>query len=240
MVSIKIVICDDNSTERNEIEKLIRDYIKARSLRTELSVFSSPQSLLENALDADIYLLDIIMPDTDGIELARKIREKNINAAIIYLTSSQEFAIKAFSVRAFSYLLKPIKKDVLYKELDECVKKLRKHYYRAEIKRDNKVMTEVLPLDEIIAVEYCDHRLIYHIMDRKTMESSYKRGSFESIAEFFHNAPGFIKISASYIVNIQHIRQIDGDDFIMSDGSCYRVTRRYMDAKKRYIDFILD
>ena len=56
----------------------------------------------------DIYLLDVVMPGLNGIELAKEIRSSDKAADIIFLTSSPEFAVESYTVKASNYLVKPV------------------------------------------------------------------------------------------------------------------------------------
>ena len=67
--------------------------------------------------NVDLALLDVDMPEIDGMTLAGMIREKNPQAVIIFLTGYSEYALKAFSLHADGYLLKPVTKDKLLEEL---------------------------------------------------------------------------------------------------------------------------
>ena len=69
----------------------------------------------------DIYILDVIMPQLNGIELGMNLREEGFDGKIIYLTSSQEYSLDAFRVRAFDYLIKPITKDAFHKTVAEAI-----------------------------------------------------------------------------------------------------------------------
>lgn len=61
----------------------------------------------------DLALLDIDMPDMNGIELTIKIKDISPDTAVIFLTGYSDFAVDAFAVRASGYLLKPVSKDAL-------------------------------------------------------------------------------------------------------------------------------
>lgn len=237
---MRFVICDDDEAERKRIASMVEEYVRVRGVQAEVLTFADTADLLRTAADADVYLLDILMPDQNGIELARALRAGNRGAAILYLTSSADYALDAFSVRAASYLVKPVEEQQLFAELDECVRSRLKRFCTVDVRRGGSVVTEVVALDELIAVEYHDHRLTYRLTGDRLLTSNYKRGSFETMAANFHAMPEFLKLSASYLVNMRHVRQLEGDDFIMSDGTHYRVTRRYQKAKKQYIDFILE
>ena len=67
---------------------------------------------------ADIALLDINLPDMNGIELAARIRETDPSVSIIFLTGYSEYAVDAFALHASGYLLKPVNKQRLKEEID--------------------------------------------------------------------------------------------------------------------------
>ena len=81
---------------------------------------------------ADVALLDINMPGTDGMQLAKIIREKWTDTAIIFLTGYTEYALDAFAVHASGYLLKPVKKDQLAAEIAYAAGKRGEHGARVE------------------------------------------------------------------------------------------------------------
>ena len=61
----------------------------------------------------DIALLDIDMPEINGIQLAAKIKTKWPDTAIVFVTSYAQYAVEAFKVRAVGYLMKPVTKETL-------------------------------------------------------------------------------------------------------------------------------
>ena len=73
---------------------------------------------LEDGNKVDLALLDIDMPEINGINLAAKIKTLQPDAAIIFVTGYAEYAVKAFEVHAQGYLLKPISEDKLKEEID--------------------------------------------------------------------------------------------------------------------------
>ena len=70
----------------------------------------------------DIYLLDVVMPGLNGIELAKEIRSSDKAADIIFLTSSPEFAVESYTVKASNYLVKPVSRDRLVEALDDIMR----------------------------------------------------------------------------------------------------------------------
>lgn len=240
---VKLVLCDDNNADLNALRKSADEYIKQRGFDGETVCFSDPEEVLrysENSGEsvAAVYLLDVIMPGLDGINLGRKIRERDKNSAVIYISSSREYAPDAFSVRAFSYLIKPYSKEKLFSELDECLSRIEALPQKLSVKTAES--TVLLATSDILAVEYLDHRLIFHLSDGGEIESSHRRQSFDVQAEKIIQTGAFLKVSASCLVNYHNIREAKADGFIMRDGSKYKITRKYADARKKYIDYELN
>lgn len=236
---MRISICDDNKQELEEIYALTKKYTEAHGINASIHRFCNSASLLEYESTkggSQIYILDVIMPGTDGIRLGEQLHNQNNRAAIIYLTSSRDFAIDAFKVRAFSYLLKPVCEKEFYNELDCLIKSL--GYSEKKFIIRTKTGTLILKDSEIISIEYYNHQLIYHTANT-TIEGLLQRSSFDNAVAEFIKEGHFIKISASFIINMNNISSLTGNAFIMTNGDVYKITRSYKGVEKAYMDFIL-
>lgn len=237
----RISVCDDNGSELEKICSIISEYTASNNINAEVKAFSAGRELLEyedGKTCSDIYILDIIMPDMDGIRLGKAIRQKNADAFIIFLTSSKDYALESYSVKAFSYLIKPAVRENVAAELEDCFSRINKPPERFVLKCSAGTVS--VSADDIVYIEYYNHRMIYRIAGGKTMESVYFRETFDSMIGDFIKNGSFIKSSASYLVNMKHITTVNNVGFIMSDGTLLTVTRRYADARKKYIDYELN
>ena len=239
LTKIHFVLCDDNAADLEALRALTDKYIKQRGFCGETVCFSSPEEVLRFSGNSDenditVYLLDVIMPELDGIDLGRRIREHDKSSSVIYISISQEYSLDAFSVHAFSYLIKPFSQEQLFSELDECLARAENNQQKLSIKTVGG--TVALVLSEIIAVEYLNHRLVFHLTGDRKVESAYRRQTFDVQAEEILQTGVFLKVSASYLVNYRNIQGVKADEFIMRDGSQYKITRKYADARQRYID----
>jgi len=112
---MRIVCVDD--------EKLVLDFAcyicKQLPGIDDVIGFTSPTKALEwlKENNTDLAILDIDMPQMDGINLAVKIKQQAPETAIIFLTGYSQYAVEAFSIHAHGYLLKPINKEKLYSEV---------------------------------------------------------------------------------------------------------------------------
>ena len=127
---MKIAICDDNRQELSHILSLLDNYQAKQNLAFTICPFHNSRDLADTLSGTryDLFLLDIIMPDITGMELARKIRSFDKSADIIFLTTSPEYAVESYTVKATNYLMKPIVPERFYETLDE-IQKIREHRY---------------------------------------------------------------------------------------------------------------
>lgn len=107
---LRIAIVDDETPARERLKDLLADC--AASMELEI-VFEAASAM--SALDAlaatpvDVVLLDIRMPEMDGIEFAQHLQKLEPPPAVVFTTAYDAYAIKAFEIHAIDYLLKPIR-----------------------------------------------------------------------------------------------------------------------------------
>lgn len=119
---LKIGICDDSKIFLICAEKLIRKWSDERRIPVKIYTFNNGDKLVAANTEErlDIIFLDIIMPLLNGMDAARELRQRDKSVKIIFLTSSPEFALESYEVKAQGYVLKPIAYDKLKELLDEC------------------------------------------------------------------------------------------------------------------------
>ena len=183
---MRITICDDEPAELAKLRALTETYIRRRGLDMELACYSFARELLDSERRTgmgEVYLLDVLMPDMNGIELGRFLHSRQPRTVIIYLTTSRDFYPEAFSVRAFSYLVKPVEETALFRDLDECFSLLvppRGLHQRIVVKTAEGATP--LELDRVNAVEFSGHRLIFRLNGGGDVQSTYRREPFHQLA----------------------------------------------------------
>ena len=111
---IRLAVCDDDVNTLESVGRMAREY-GGLNPQWGISVyqFRSAYDLLGRNEDREpgfhIYLMDILMPGVNGIEAAQRIRKMDEEAVIIFMTTSEEFAIESFKATPLSYLVKPIR-----------------------------------------------------------------------------------------------------------------------------------
>lgn len=223
---LKIVVIDDCKTELERINILLEKYLKAHALTYQLHSYSSPVSFMDGLSfpDADnkhdLYLLDVMMPGLDGIELGKRIRANDENAKIIYVSSSPDFALKSYEVRAFYYILKPLKPEKLSEVLDLAIKELESDAQNTISVRTKNGRSRVNK-GEIIYAELRERRSFYHL-SRGCLQSTYLKTSFITANAGLLSDPRFFACGASLIVNLSCILGVNKDGRLrlrVGDGS---------------------
>jgi len=91
---VNVIICDDNNKDRNNIEKMTKNFMEKKKIEYNIYSFDDYNkkfyNVLESKIPFKIYLLDIETPSRSGIDVAREIRRKDVDSVIIFLTAHEE------------------------------------------------------------------------------------------------------------------------------------------------------
>ena len=121
---LKIAICDDSTLFPEHAEELVRKWSDESCFPVQIFTYTNGDDLIAATTSdrMDIIFLDIIMPLFNGMDTARELRKHDKTLPIIFLTSSPEFALESYEVRASGYLLKPVAYEKIKDALDECAR----------------------------------------------------------------------------------------------------------------------
>ncbi len=186
-----------------------------------IDTYTSGEAFLENwpSKSYDLVFLDILMEGISGIEVARKIRETDSECLLIFISSSKEYALQGFEVRAFDYLLKPLSEERFQKTMDLCQNELAKHIRYIEVKESRTLVK--IPLNEIIYTDYYNHYIQIHTAAR--LIRSYQQ--FDVFSPLLLCYPQFLCCYRNCIVNMDHVDSVDKHDFVMENGERVPITR---------------
>jgi len=238
---MKIAVCDDDKQELLQISSLVDEYLSGSigdgKGKIEIRSFESSIRLLaqiESGKHFDIFLLDVIMPNINGIQLAAEIRKKDQVTKIIFLTSSSEFAVESYAVGAFYYLVKPIQKDKLFSVLEKACHDITSDLQPYIIIKTPSGLSKVF-LHELINVEVMGRTIYFHQKGGITIEST---STFSQVEAVLLIDKRFIKPHRSYIVNLDYIKNLSPNDITTTCGHLIPVSRNiFKDVKEAYINY---
>lgn len=218
---MRIAICDDFAVYREQFLYIVNEYFIDKNQNVTVTTYNDGKSLLndiEKNGGFDIYILDVLMPELTGIELGNSLRQLGHNGQIIYLTSSEEYAIDAFRTKAFNYILKPIDKYELFSTLDEVISIMSAQDVTSIIVKTKN--SEVrLPNKSIMYANMNKRIVIYHLTDGQTVESLTIRTTFAEAVKELLQDNRFVLCGASTIINLSYITIIDKDSIQFQDSS---------------------
>lgn len=238
---IKIAICDDLEDCRRDLSRYISEYSGEHpDLQIDCSVYDYGEDLIATAGKIggfDVYLLDIVMPGMSGIELGSALRENGYDGKILYLTSSEEYAIESFKVKPFNYILKPIEKDKVISALDEVIAALSSKKEKSIIVKTKENSIRV-SLDDIMYAEHCKRTIIYHLTNGKTVESILLRTAFlENVGDLLRDSR-FVACGISMVANLHHITMVDKETVIFKDQYKYYLSKKVCaEVRSAWYDF---
>lgn len=240
---LRIAICDDEQEQLGQTGELLWEY---RALHPELDlrvdVFSSGADLLEHLRASgsfDVYLLDVLMPDLNGIELGLKIREIDRGGHILYLTTSPDYAIDSYLAKASRYLLKPVKKEKLFSALDDVSGDwLREHQSFVTIKTRNGLQR--LALRSVVYGELVGRCVQYHLADGSVLEGMSVRTSFRDAVALFLEHERFVLCGTSFFVNLAYVDMIEAAGLRLVGGGTVPLSRALRtEVTNRWLDYHL-
>ena len=218
---VNIALCDDDEIQLNIVYDLVCDYVAAKGIEANISKFADGMQLLDTVKHKglfDIYFFDMIMPEMTGLDVSKLLREHNDGGKIIFLTSSVDYAIESYGVKAFNYILKPISKVTLDKVLDEAISD--------GLIADNPTIIvnstkgEIrLRVNDVMCISKTNRALNYICKSGIMVEGKTLRGSFKDAVFPFINRPQFFLCGVSMVVNLRFIDAIEENFVLLKNGN---------------------
>lgn len=227
-----IGICDDNPLTLKKIGEYIDTINKKKTYTLEARYYKSGEELLlEYTNQYKLLLLDIEMKELNGIETARKIREKDKEVKIIFITNFLQYATEGYKVNAYRYLLKPISYQVFVKEIDSVLEEIDKSCKEIFIKSKNK--SYKMKLNDLIFIESYGHYIIYHMKEEKISVRSSLKLLNKELSDYY-----FFQVHKSYIINLSYVSSYNYQSVTMETGESIPISKyRYQEFKKKYVAF---
>lgn len=238
---LEIAFCDDDIDELSNMEQLINLYREERNLNFEYAVFPNGLEListLEKGKRFDIYCLDIIMPGFTGIDVAKEIRGFDKTTPILFFTSSPEFALDSYSVKAINYVLKPISKEKLFFTFDEVLEQIKtQNNEDTIIVKSNKGIQKIL-ISNMVFAEVIGRNVLYHLRSGKVIECTE---AFTSVCDNLLKYKCFFKPHRSYIVNMQYVDTIENRQITLQTLSSVPIAQgKNKEMKQQYLTYQME
>lgn len=228
---LRIAVVEDDKTYVSQIKDYLKRYEEDRKRTLSVTVFSDGEDIVTDyTADYDIILLDVEMKFMDGMTAAGKIREKDSEVIIIFITNMPQYAIQGYKVDALDYVLKPVSYFAFSQRIDRALTKLkRKEKHSITIPQKGGMMK--LNLSRLCYVEVRDHELIYHCIDGEYTSKGSIRDAEEAL-----EGENFFRCNRCYLVNLEYVANFQGSD-VTVERNVIQVSRA---RKKAFLDALND
>lgn len=233
---IKLLICDDDINVTSQVEQLIKKMSQNHKIQFDITIENSSESVWKKTEAFDIAIVDIEMPNINGIKLSEKLKLINPDIIVIILTSFQNYLDNAMKIHVFRYLSKPIDKNRFYLNLKDALD---------EHRLISKIIT-ITNKDEVHLIKTKD---ILYIENKKRGSIIYaKRNTYLSdkkpkeLLQIINQKNYFVYSHNSIIVNLQNVIDFNRKEIVLrkSDAetvSTYISQRKYSEFKSHFFNF---
>ncbi|MDD3875706.1 MAG: LytTR family DNA-binding domain-containing protein [Bacteroidales bacterium] len=235
---IKAVLIDDDRASLMLVKKIVLDNFKNIYVVGEAFSVSEAVSVI-NETKPDIVFLDVEMPDGNSFDLLRAL--DSINFEIIFITTYDQYAIKAIKLSALDYILKPVNKLEIIKAVNKFFSRrtsksteIRYNVLKGELHDEEKGKTIILPStkeflvvspNDIVRCQSDSYYSKVYLSDGKVVMVSKTLKQFEHI---FDDSK-FIRIHNSHLINVKYVVQFINtkeSHVVMKGGEILPVSRR--------------
>ncbi len=253
-MTLRVIVADDEPIGRHRLVRLLQSEPDTEVVAACADGEEAVEAIREHT--PDVVLLDIQMPNLDGFEVVAALGEAQ-QPVVIFVTAHDHYALRAFEVHAFDYLLKPVDQDRLRETISRAVSASGRVHQSSPTRRILGLLEELNTRERARGRD----RLVVRTPERafflrtETIDYIEAAGKFvhlhvgrsvhalrESMAELEQelDSSRFLRISRSVIVNLDRIQEIQpwfqGDYvLILTDGSKLTSTRGYRDNMRRLL-----
>lgn len=248
---IKTIIIDDEHHGRQSLQQALEQYCPEVEI---LQICESPEAgiVAIEKLKPDLVFLDVQMPNMSGFDVLQKLSP--IDFEVIFVTSYDQYAIKAIKFSAIDYLLKPLDVDDLIHAVQRANGNLQKNgkaqRYQSVLHNINYTSGKIEKLavptldgidffktDNIIYCEADGSYTTLYLSGHQKQVISKNLKDFENLL----TGSGFCRVHNSHLINMSHIQKYfkgDGGYVILTDNHHVDISRRRKDAFLNRLDKI--
>ena len=218
---IKIAIVENEENQRKITREMIRRYFADTDFRFEICDFENGFDFLESDLKSyAIIFMDIDMPGINGMDTAMKIRKKNIQTPLIFVTNLPQYAIDGYKVNALDFLLKPLTFADFSLAMKRALSLISKENIGDFMLNIHGALTK-FKADDILYIDMSKHDVDIH---KKDGEHVIFRSSLNRIEPTLDKRI-FFKCNSGCIVNLNKVTYMKGDILIMENEDYITISR---------------
>lgn len=230
---MRIAVCDDSVKDQEQFIKALQGWDPTRTPEC----YCDGASLLAAAGKPDqeyfdIVFLDIYMPGENGVEIATELKRVSPKTGIVFVTTSEEHAVEAFSLHALHYLVKPVTTEGVVEAFARLTQLTARK--RPMISLNIGYERRAVYLDEICYLQSANHATEVYLSGGRQLRLWTPLNELEAKLD-----ENFLKLSRGTIVNMEQIELMGVDSCILRDGTRLDFPRRERTAIRAAYDNFL-
>lgn len=228
-----IAICDDDPVAAEQNRGAVCRILDSLDLNYTVDVFLAPAPLLaqleQDPTSYQLLLLDIQFDGENGMDAAALLRERQIDASIIYITDHPTYALDSFPTYPLEFLVKPVDEDRLAAALNwDRLRRSRSKPIRLSTGSGS------IPLEDILYLDISGRKTAVHTVREDLLLSDPLSKLEEPLL-----GRGFCHSHFSFLVNLLHVQRVDRTCLTLDNGETIPVSRRYYQGlMNSYIDYL--
>lgn len=226
-----IAIVEDEQAHSRLLQQYIESWAETNGREVHFLTYANAAGFLFGLEDAapDAVFADIQMPGMSGMEMIRKLREKDGKMPVVFTSGLSEYLREGYEVQALHYLIKPISEEKVFECMDRVCSRITVRELFAVRTEDGMVR---LDLPEVNYCEADGHYTVFAMADRSKVRV------MESISELEEDLSekNLVRCHRSYLCNLENVKQIVRDHIVFDNGDTVPVSRRmYPDVNRQFI-----
>lgn len=224
---IRIAACDDEPIILRQLQQYCTELTE---YEIEMDMYDSVESLsmqLEcEGISYHIYLLDINVHNLNGMEIAKKIRQQDPHAIIIFITGYTEYMEEAFEVTTFRYLVKPVSKERFQEAIRQSIAYMGKVKPKFVFQTNRDYFS--VPCEDIMYMEKDKRIMQIHTRDREYQCYMTVGNAMKQLPE-----QHFMQLSSAAVVNLDYVTKIAGNTVWLDNDMALSGSRSYIGKMKK-------
>ena len=229
---MKVAICDDDKFFTDDVRRHIEFFAHDNCVDFEIDVYSDPKELFDNSEIYSIAILDVEMPQINGITLGEELRRRNKRVALMYVTAHACYLDEALDLNAARFFEKPLDSKRFYIGLKRVIEKIDNTLVTVFLDGGNS--KKIISAEDIIFVEIKDRKT--HIVTEK--EEFYSKSRMKFWKERLISSC-FASPHKSYIINMNCISEYNKKDLVLCSRYRIPIARNNQSVfRKRFVNFM--